>query len=66
MTTKARISCSARIQRLLQANTVTTLKQLRQALNGRSRSSVFRDLKQLDLITSYSHTGQYQALRAAV
>ena len=48
MTTKARVSCSARIQRLLQANTVMTLKQLRQALNGRSRSSLFRDLKPLD------------------
>ena len=65
MTTKARISCSARIQRLLQANTVMTLRQLRQALNGRSRSSLFRDLKPLDLITSYSHTGQYHALTSS-
>ena len=60
-----RISYSARIQRLLQANTVMTLKQLRQALDGRGRSSLFRDLKPLDLITSYSHAGQYHALTSS-
>jgi hypothetical protein len=60
-----RVSWSTRIQRLLQANTVMTLKQLRQALSGRARSSVFRDLKPLDVITSYSHTGQYHALASS-
>ena len=39
-------------------------RQLRQALHGRSRSSVFRDLKPLQMITSYSHTGRYHALQA--
>jgi hypothetical protein len=36
---------------------------LRQALNDRPRSSLFRDLKKLDLISRYSHTGQYHALK---
>ena len=55
----------ARIRRLLQTHTVMTVDQLRQALHGRSRSSVFRDLKQLQVITSYSHTGRYHALQGA-
>ena len=52
----------ARIRRLLQTHTVMTVDQLRQALHGRSRSSVFRDLKQLEVITSYSHAGRYHAV----
>ena len=59
---KHRVSWPTRIQRLLQTHTVMTVQQLRQAFGGRARSSVFRDLKQLDLITSYSHAGQYHAL----
>ena len=39
-----------------------SLKQLRSELNDRPRSSLFRDLKKLDLISSYTHTGQYHAL----
>ena len=60
----SRLSPPVRIQRLLQTHAVMTVKQLRQALNGRARSSVFRDLKQVDVITSYSHTGQYHALKS--
>ena len=62
--TITRPSPPARIKRLLQTNTVMTVKQLRQALNGRARSSVFRDLKRVDVISSYSHTGQYHALKS--
>lgn len=39
-----------------------SLKQLRSELNDRPRSSLFRDLKKLDLISSYTHTGQYHVL----
>lgn len=39
-----------------------TLKRVREELNDRPRSSLFRDLKKLDLISSYTHTGQYHAL----
>jgi len=42
-----------------------TLKHLREELNDRPRSSLFRDLKKLDLISSYTHTGQYHALNGS-
>jgi len=52
-----------KIQKLLLKNTAMSLKQLRDDCSDRSRSSLFRDLRTLDLITSYSHTGQYHALK---
>jgi len=54
-----------KIRKLLQSNTVMPLKQLRHELGNRPRSSLFRDLKKLDLVTSYSHAGQYHALKSA-
>lgn len=63
--THTHLSPPVRIERLLRTQPVMTIKQLRQALAGRARSSVFRDLKQLDVIASYSHTGQYHALRSS-
>jgi hypothetical protein len=62
---KPRVSWPTRIQSLLQTHTAMTVQQLRQVFDGRARSSVFRDLKQLDLITSYSHAGQYHALTSS-
>ncbi len=53
------------IQKLLLKNTVMSLKQLRTELNDRPRSSLFRDFKKVDLISSYTHTGQYHALNKA-
>ena len=50
------------IHQLLLKNTIMSLKQLRAELQDRPRSSLFRDLKKLDLISSYTHTGQYHAL----
>ena len=54
-----------KIRKLLQSNTVMPLKQLRHELGDRPRSSLFRDLKKLDLVTSYTHAGQYHALKSA-
>ena len=51
----------AQIRQLLLNNTIMSLKQLQAELQ-RPRSSLFRDLKKLDLISSYTHTGQYHAL----
>ena len=51
------------IHQLLLKNTIMSLKQLRSELQDRPRSSLFRDLKKLDLISSHTHTGQYHALR---
>ena len=39
-----------------------SLKQLRSELNDRPRSSLYRDLKTLNLISSFTHTGQYHVL----
>ena len=57
-------SFATKIDRLLRANTVMTMPQLCQALDGRSRGSVYRDLKKVPLITSYSHSGQYYVLKS--
>lgn len=57
-------SFPTQIHKLLQSKTILSLKQLRDKLGGRARSSLFRDLTQLDVIASYTHTGQYHALRS--
>ncbi len=54
-----------KIRKLLQSNTVMSFKQLRLELGNRPRSSLFRDLKKLDLVTSYTHAGQYHALKSS-
>jgi len=54
---------SEQIRQLLLKNTIMSLKQLRAELQDRPRSSLFRDLKKLEVISSYTHTGQYHALR---
>lgn len=58
-------SFSIKIRKLLLSNTVMSLTQMRHELGNRPRSSFFRDLKKLDLITSYTHAGQYHALKSA-
>jgi len=58
-------SAPDKIRKLLQSNTVMSLKQIRNELGDRPRSSLFRDLKKLDLIASYTHAGQYHALKSA-
>ena len=59
---KRMLNISGQIHQLLLKNTVMSLKQLGSELQDRPRSSLFRDLKKLDLISSYTHTGQYHAL----
>ena len=54
------------IRQLLQSKTVMTLKQIRRELAGRPRSSLFRDLQKVEILTSYSHAGQYHALQSTV
>ncbi|MCP4208793.1 MAG: hypothetical protein GY767_17320, partial [Shimia sp.] len=56
------LNIAEQIRQLLLKNTIMSLKQLRSELQDRPRSSLFRDLKKLDLISSYTHTGQYHAL----
>jgi hypothetical protein len=52
-----------KIKKLLLKNRVMSVKQLRHEFRGRSRSSLFRDLQKLDEISSFTHTGQYHALK---
>ena len=52
-----------KMQKLLLKNRVMSAKQLRHEFRGRSRSSLFRDLRKLDEISSFTHTGQYHALK---
>lgn len=54
---------SLKIRQLLLIHTVMSFKELRHELNDRPRSTLFRDLKKMDLISSYTHTGQYHALK---
>ena len=54
------------LRKLLQSKTVMSLKQIRHEIPDRPRSSLFRDLKRVELLTSYSHAGQYHALKSMV
>ncbi len=45
------------VRQLLQSKTVMTLQQIRHELAGRPRSSLFRDLQKVEILTSYSHAG---------
>ena len=54
------------IRKLLQSNKVMSLKQIRHEIQDRPRSSLFRDLKKIELLTSYSHAGQHHVLKSMV
>ncbi|MES9906350.1 MAG: hypothetical protein ABW168_27175 [Sedimenticola sp.] len=60
------LSYPDRIRQLLLSKTVLSLKQLRHELGDRPRSSLFRDLQKVELLTSYSHAGQYHALQSTI
>ncbi len=60
---KRALNIAEQIRQLLRKNTILSLKKLQSELQDRPRSSLFRDLKKLDVISSYTHTGQYHALR---
>jgi len=53
------------IEKLLQSNIIMPLKHIRHELGGRGRSSLFRDLAKVDVISSYTHAGQYHALKSS-
>ena len=52
------LNIAEQIHQLLLKNTIMSLKQLRAELQDRPRSSLFRDLKKLDLISSYRCSGK--------
>src|SRR5438477_1657868 len=51
------------LRALLQRNKIATLEKLKQALGTPVDVTVFRKLKPLDYLTSYSHRGRYYTLR---
>jgi hypothetical protein len=59
---KAR-STTDRLQAFLQKTSVATLAQLKQVLGTTGTMTVFRRLKELGYLSSYSHRGKYYTLR---
>ena len=51
------------LQQLLQRKKVCTLEELMEALGTKVRMTVFRKLRELPYVTSYSHRGKYYALK---
>ena len=56
-------SPTQRLSRLFRRTPVADMETLERSLPGRSRRSLFRDLRHLDYLASYSHAGRYYALR---
>jgi len=54
---------SDELRSLLLRNKMATLDELKQVLGTRADITVFRKLKPLDYLTSYSHRGRYYTLR---
>ena len=48
---------------LIERYRVMDIETMRRYLQGRSRRSVFRDLKRAGYCTSYSHAGKYHTLK---
>lgn len=57
---------AATVESTLRRLRVATLPQLVEALGAPSKRTVYRKLRELDTISSYSHGGQYHALRDTV
>ena len=54
---------SDKLRSLLLRSKIATLDELKQALGTSVDVTVFRKLKPLDYLTSYSHRGRYYTLR---
>jgi hypothetical protein len=54
---------SEALRQVILHNRIATLPELKQALGTSVDITVFRKLKQLDYLTSYSHRGRYHTLR---
>ena len=53
---------AAFLEELLRQKTISTMPELQCALGTKVPATVFRKLKELDYLTSYSHRGRYYAL----
>jgi hypothetical protein len=52
----------SKLEKLLKDNKIATLPELKTALNTNSTMTIFRRLKELGYISSYSHRGKYYSL----
>ena len=52
----------SKLEKLLKDNKIATLPELKTALNTNSTMTIFRRLKELEYISSYSHRGKYYSL----
>jgi hypothetical protein len=52
------------LQKFLDQHKIATLDQVRAALGDPARCTVFRKLKELEYLSSYSHRGKYYTLRS--
>lgn len=50
---------STRLGRLIRQNQCLDFHAIAQAVGGRSRRSLFRDLRSLGYLTSFTHAGRY-------
>ena len=53
----------SKVERLLRSWRVVDMPTLLAAAGGRSRRSIFRDLKELGYLSSFTHSGRYYTLR---
>src|ERR1700738_3247177 len=56
----------AAIQDHLRKHKIATLPQLKQALGANADLTVFRKLRELDYLSSYSHSGRFYSLPSIV
>lgn len=52
----------SKLEKLLKGNIIATLSELKTVLNTNSTMTIFRKLKELEYISSYSHRGKYYSL----
>jgi hypothetical protein len=52
------------LQKFLNRHKIATLDQVKEALGDPARCTVFRKLKELEYLSSYSHRGKYYTLRS--
>jgi hypothetical protein len=55
--------CVDSVMRLLRRHPIATLNELKEGLGTRADITVFRKLRSLDYLSSYSHSGRYYTLR---
>jgi len=52
-----------RLMKVFEKQKIATMEQLKKALDSKSSMTIFRKLKQLDYLSSCSHSGKYYTLR---